>query len=147
MSIVETALTSFIDRKLAQPHSVRALPGAQQQSLVKGILAGAIAGLAATAARSLVEKIYPPRANSATPVQHWLLGACTGAAYGGLAEFFPAATSRDGANFGMTLMALTHEPNAAAGGKFIRSETSQMASHVVFGIVAETARRTIRQAL
>ena len=39
---------------------------------------------------------------------HWGFGALTGAAYGGLAEYFPAATQKEGASFGLALATLTH---------------------------------------
>src|SRR5882757_4031823 len=84
-------------------------------SLAKGLLAGLIGGLVATAAKTLAEKIYPPRthgepeppealaekiaghelalAEKKTAVEsiHWGFGALAGAAYGGVVEYFPAA--------------------------------------------------------
>ena len=78
----------------------------------------------------------------------------TGAAYGALAEYYPAATARDGANFGMTLMALTHEGALPAMGlsaepaqQTNREKASEMATHVIFGVVAETVRRAVRKAI
>src|ERR1700722_4742217 len=47
---------------------------------------------------------------------HWGFGAMTGAAYGVLAEYFPAATVKDGAGFGMGLDSLTHGPPLPATG-------------------------------
>jgi putative membrane protein len=79
----------------------------------------------------------------------------TGAAYGALAEFYPAAANRDGVSFGMTLMALTAESAAPSNsnvnklplGDGNREQASRIASHVVFGVVAETTRRTVRKML
>jgi putative membrane protein len=176
MSLAETVINSFLDRHFAKPSQ----PPTDQteRSLAKGLLAGLIAGVAATAAKTAVEKLYPPRTHGepeppavlagkiaghdlapaqrqlATETIHWGFGAVTGAAYGALAEFYPAATSRDGASFGMTLMALTHESTLPAMGlsaepaaQTTREKTSEMASHIVFGIVAEITRRTVRKML
>ena len=153
------------------------------KSLAKGLLAGLIGGLVATAAKSLAEKIYPPRVKSALmhgepePAEllaerlaghelvgtekevaveaiHWGFGALSGAAYGALAEYYPAATAKDGAGFGMALASLTHESALPAMGlaaepedQTTRERTSEMASHVVFGVVTETVRRVVRRML
>src|SRR6202051_4070037 len=79
---------------------------------------------------------------------HWGFGALTGAAYGGLEGEYPGGTAKDGAGFGMALSSLTHgtllpamglaaEPEAQTA----RERTSEMASHVVYGVVAETVDR------
>lgn len=148
------------------------------KSLVKGLLAGLIGGLVATAAKSVAEKIYPPRTHGEpeppavlaeklaghelTPAQeaaaaetiHWGFGALTGAAYGALAEFYPAATAKDGAGFGMALASLTHEGALPAMGlsappeeQTTRERNSEMASHALFGVVTETVRRVVRKML
>ena len=148
------------------------------QRLAKGLLAGLIAGIVATAAKSLAEKVYPPRTHGepeppnvlaeklaghslqhdteeiASETIHWGFGALTGAAYGALAEFYPAATSKDGATFGLTLMSLTHETalpamglSAPADEQTPREHTSEAASHVLYGVVAEKVRKFIRPML
>ena len=149
-----------------------------ERSLVKGLLAGLIGGLVATAAKTVAERFYPPRTHGepeppavladklaghplagtqrevSVETIHWAFGALTGAAYGGLAEYYPAATSKDGAAFGTALTSLTHgnvlpamglsaEPEAQT----MREKTSEMATHVVYGIVTETVRRTVRKML
>lgn len=150
----------------------------REKSLVKGMIAGLIGGLVATAAKSLGEKIYPPRVEgppeplevlaekiaghelngpakqAAAQTIHWGFGAAVGAAYGALAEYFPAATSKDGASFGMALEALTHEGalpamglSAAPEDQTAREHTSEMATHLVFGVVTETVRRFVRKLL
>jgi putative membrane protein len=147
----------------------------QERSLAKGLLAGLIGGLVATAAKTLAEKLYPPRTHGEpeppellaekivgrelTPVKktaaaetiHWGFGAATGAAYGAVAEYFPAATDKDGASFGMVLATLTHEGALPAMGlsappeeQTSREHTSEMATHLVFGVVTETVRRFVR---
>lgn len=102
-------------------------------SLLKGLVAGAIGGLVATAVKSMAEKIYPPRVHGepeppevvaeklaghplddstkavASEAIHWVFGAAAGGFYGVLAELYPAVTSKSGATFGLTLMSLTHE--------------------------------------
>jgi putative membrane protein len=148
------------------------------KSLAKGLLAGLIGGLVATAAKSIAEKIYPPRTHGepeppsvlaeklaghelvgtekeiAEEAIHWGFGALTGAAYGALAEYYPAATSKDGAAFGMALTSLTHGSALPAMGlsadpeeQTTRERTSEMASHVVYGMVTETVRRVVRKML
>jgi putative membrane protein len=150
----------------------------RSKSLAKGILAGLIGGLVATAAKSLAEKIYSPRphgepeppellatniaGHELTVVQkkvsaeaiHWGFGAATGAAYGALAEYVPTVTSKDGANFGMALVTLTHQGAlpmmglaAHPGEQTTREKTSEMTSHIVYGVVTETVRRVVRRLL
>lgn len=147
MNLAQTVINAFLDRKLSQPSTSLALRQPEDRSIGKGILAGAVAGLAATAAKNFVEKVYPPQSNAA-PVEpiHWATGAAIGAAYGGLAEFYPAASSREGVNFGMTIMAITHETSHPAV-ETTREKTSEFASHVVFGLVAEGTRRLVRKML
>ena len=178
MTMSANIITDFIEKKLAQPADQQAHAHLGQQSLAKGLLAGLVAGLAATAAKTLAEKVYPPRTHGepeppevlaekvaghhleemprhvASETIHWAFGAATGAAYGALAEYYPAATSRQGANFGMTLMALTHEGALPAMGlsadpadQTIREKSSEMATHIVFGIVAESVRSFVRNIL
>jgi putative membrane protein len=148
------------------------------RSLAKGLLAGLIGGLVATAAKTLAERIYPPRTHGepepqellteriarhelvgaqkevATETVHWGFGALTGAAYGALVEYYPAATAKDGAGFGMALSSLTHGTMLPAMGlgaapeeQTTRERTSEMATHVVYGVVTETVRRVVRKML
>src|ERR1700693_6209988 len=138
----------------------------RERSLAKGLPAGVIRRLVGAAAKTLAEEGYPPRTQSEpeppellaekiagrvlTPVKktaaaetiHWGFGAATGAAYGALAEYFPAATDKDGASFGLALATLTHEGALPAMGLSAPSEeqtsrehTSEMATHLVFGVV------------
>ena len=150
----------------------------QSRSFAKGLVAGLVGGLVATAAKSFAERIYPPRTQGqpeppevlagkiaghelsapamavAAETIHWGFGATAGAAYGVLAEYFPAATSKDGASFGMALEALTHEGALPALGlsaspeeQTPREHTSEMATHLIFGVVTETVRRFVRKML
>jgi putative membrane protein len=148
------------------------------RSLAKGMLAGLIGGLVATAAKTFAEKIYPPHTHgqpeplavlaeklighelvgtqktTAVETIHWGFGALTGAAYGALAEYYPQATAKDGAAFGMALTSLTHGTALPALGlsdeaheQTTRERTSEMATHVVYGMVTETVRRIARKML
>ncbi len=172
---VDTLVSGFISKHMAKPVKPAA-PVRQERSLAKGILAGLAAGIIATAAKTVAEKIYPPRKHGepeppavlaekvsghslapatkavAAETIHWGFGMATGAAYGALAEFYPAATSREGVNFGLTLMALTHETalpamglSAPGSAQTTREKASEMASHIIFGLVTETVRKTVRK--
>ena len=174
----DNIILDFIERKIAQPVEQQAHEHVGDKSLAKGLIAGLLAGVVATAAKSVAEKIYPPRTHGepeppvvlaekiaghelaetpkavAAETIHWAFGAAAGAAYGVLAEFYPAATARQGTNFGMTLMALTHEGALPALGlsaepadQTTREKSSEMATHVLFGFVTETVRRYIRKSL
>jgi putative membrane protein len=161
MSLAETVINTFLDRKLAQPAKPAPHYHPAERSLAKGLIAGLVGGLAATAAKTVVERVYPPHPHAkhepAEPTD-WAVGAAIGAAYGGLAEYYPAASSREGVNFGMTLMALTSETALPATGLAapvdlsrrdlsVRSQSSEIASHIIFGLVAETTRRLVRKML
>jgi putative membrane protein len=85
---------------------------------------------------------------------HWGFGAAAGAFYGALAEFYPAATSKEGANFGLVLMALTQQGilpamglSAPAGQQTEREQSSEAATHLIFGVVAERVRSITRDIL
>lgn len=147
-------------------------------SLWKGLAAGVIAGLVATAAKTLAERVYPPRVHGkpeppellseriaghrldeetkeiASEAIHWGFGAAAGAFYGALAEFYPAATAKEGANFGLVLMSLTHEGALPALGlsappeeQSRREQTSEAATHMLYGVVAESVRGFVRKML
>lgn len=147
-------------------------------SLWKGLVAGVAAGLVATAAKSIAEKLYPPRIYGepeppellservaghplddqteavASEAIHWGFGAAAGAVYGAVAEFYPAAAAEDGARFGLVLLALTHQStlpalnlSAPPEEQSEREQTSEAATHVVYGVVAERVRSMVRSML
>lgn len=159
-----------VQRKSAADGSSRS-----SRSIWKGLFAGLIAGVSATAAKAVAEKFYPPRIHgkpeptealavnlaghelspaskhSAGRALNWGIGAAAGAAYGVAAEYFPEATHKDGASFGLLLMAITHENGRPTSGvqldetaHTVREETSETASHILFGVVAERVRRVVR---
>lgn len=142
------------------------------RSLSKGAVAGLIGGIVATAAKIAVERAYPPHPRrqlrlplvsqkrktdligrvADSPAMYWGVGAATGAAYGALAEFYPAATAKQGASFGMAFAAFTHDGALPALGLAQRTEyqttrekTSELASNIVYGVVTETVRRVVRR--
>jgi putative membrane protein len=146
------------------------------RSLAKGITAGLIGGVIATAARALAQRAYPPRPHSQRELPEpssgepttraialrkkvtgsralpWAVGAAAGAAYGAVAEYYPPATSKDGASFGMALGALSQDGPLTAIGlvpptETTREKTSAMTSFVIFGVVTETVRRVVRRVL
>jgi putative membrane protein len=137
-----------------------------------------MAGLVATAAKSCVEAMFPPRVHgepeppealaekiaghhldrktrtAAGTAIHWGFGAAVGAAYGALAEYYPAATDKQGATFGLTLMSLTHEASLPAmelaepaEEQSFRERSSEATSHLVYGLVAERVRSIVRRIL
>jgi putative membrane protein len=146
-----------------------------EASLMKGVVAGLVGGLVATAAKTIAAKLYPPRTHGepepptllaeriaahelsprqkivATDAIHWGFGAMAGAAYGALAEYYPAATAKEGAAFGVTLASLTHEGALPLAGlsrdpanQTAQEKSSEMVTHIVYGVVTETVRRVVR---
>ena len=142
------------------------------RSLAKGLIAGLIGGLVGTAAKTIAEKVFPPRTHgepeppdvvvekmgggelsanwrrklrarrSTGPLGRWLAQLMVG-----LVEYYPAASSKEGASFGIALATLTHEGALPALGlaaapedQTEREHTSEMTSHVVFGVVTEIVR-------
>ena len=140
-----------------------------RRSLVKGMLAGLAGGLAAVAAKGVAERFFPEHAHGGQAVLpenasdghslvaaeegvtvgslHWGYGALAGAAYGGVAEYFPAATAKDGASFGLALATISSRLAGAAEEQTTKDKTSAMATHVVYGLVTETVRRFVRKRL
>jgi putative membrane protein len=150
----------------------------KHKSLAKGLIAGLIAGLAATAAKSLAERIFPPQPKlwpeprvpaterrmgetqaalakaRQSEAFRWGLGASAGVAYGAVAEFYPEATAKHGASFGLVLEALSHEAALPALGLAVepenetqtaREQGSEITSYVVYGLTAELVRRLVRR--
>jgi putative membrane protein len=81
---------------------------------------------------------------------HWSFGAATGGAYGVLAELCPPATGGVGAGFGIMLMAITHEGllpvlglSAKPKDQTEREKSSEMITHILYGVVTETVRRFV----
>jgi len=140
-------------------------------NLLKGIVAGLIGGLVGVAAKSIAERIYPPRIHGEPEPHHilaeklagrhlsrseshvteeaihWGFGAAAGVAYGALAEYYPAATSNGGAAFGATLTTLTHGTTLPALGLSTSSEEQskrEKRSEVASHVVYGIATETVR---
>jgi putative membrane protein len=148
----------------------------QERSLAKGLFAGLVGGLVGTIAMTFAERLFPAHthgeqdtseviaehlaghslspANKAIAAEgiRWGFGAAVGAAYGALAEYYPSATTKEGATFGMTLEALTVEGALPALGLgtapedlTTRERASEITSHVVYGIATEMVRGLVRR--
>ena len=144
-----------------------------KRSLVKGMLAGLVGGLAAVVVKSAAEKFFAARTHgeaqthtvlaerfpekmgrlltageelAAAEAIHWGIGAGAGAVYGGVAEYFPAATAKDGASYGLALSTVTQRFSGETE-KTALEKTSGMAAHLVYGVVTETVRRFVRKRL
>jgi putative membrane protein len=140
----------------------------EKRSLLKGMLAGLAGGVAAMVAKTAAERFYASRMDHSALAQrlpervgrvltagedlaagdsvHWGIGAVAGAAYGGVAEYFPAATAKDGASFGLTLATVAQKLSGEAE-EGVVERTSGMAAYVVFGLMTETVRRFVRKRL
>jgi putative membrane protein len=109
----------------------------RRPSLSKGLLAGAVSGLAGGLLKAAAEVLYPPRVEGQTspPVllvtraargsggpplsprqqklaehsTHFAFSAAVGALYGALAEYWPEATAGQGCAFALVLLGATHE--------------------------------------
>lgn len=107
----------------------------------------------------LAEKLGQPKVETAQKKAveesiHWGFGALAGAAYGVIAELYPQVTAKGGTTFGLALMTVTHEGALPALGLAAtpehqegRERRSEMATHVVYGVVCETVRSVLRKAL
>lgn len=148
-------------------------PAAKPRSLAKGLIAGCVGGLAGVLAKTFAERMFPAHPDGeqelmepatepaseralapATPADaldgiRWGFGAAAGAAYGALVEFYPAASAKDGASFGIALEALTSR--VASPALSLSAEPGERAgevtSHVVYGVTTEFVRKWVRKVL
>jgi putative membrane protein len=153
--------------------SNKTVPVPQSKSLRKGLLAGLIGGLVGVVAMAAAERLLPsrrvPRPSSARAGSsgriepepapnrlaldaiHWSFGAAVGAAYGAVAEYFPSATAKQGAAFGMALETLADEGTLPALGLITGSAAAatagKLTSHIVYGVTTETVRHFLRKRL
>ena len=150
----------------------------RRPSLWKGLLVGAIGGVAGGLTKAAAEVIYPPRVYGQTspPVLlierllskplprrrqkiaelcvHSAFSAGIGAVYGAIAEYQPGATAFGGAAFALALLGLTHESSLPAldlteppQRQEVQEHTSELITHVIFGLTVEQLRRRIRPLL
>ena len=83
---------------------------------------------------------------------HWTFGIGTGAVYGAVAEVAPVVTVLYGAVFGVVLQGLTHETavpyfglDKPASEQPAREHTSELFTHVLYGVATELVRRVLRR--
>ena len=69
-------------------------------------------------------------------------------------EYYPAASAKEGASFGLALATLTHEGALPAMGlgaspenQTTQEKTSEMTTHMVYGVVTEIVRGVVRKML
>jgi putative membrane protein len=144
------------------------------RSLAKGLIAGLVGGLAGVLAQTLTERLLSPHTDPVPepvagsiaghkPVPaksvvdqtiRWGFGAVVGAGYGAIAEFYPEATVKHGASFGMALQGLTHGNALAASGlaaeaaeQIAPERTGEIASYVAYGVTTEMVRGFVRKRL
>jgi putative membrane protein len=144
---------------------------AKPRSLAKGLIAGCLGGLAGTLAKTFAERMFPPQTHAelpepdaATPTGQalapatqaaaadgirWGFGAAAGAAYGAVVEYFPAATAKDGAGFGIALGALTRQTALTSFGLSTKpaDPASDVTPLVVYGLTTEFIRKLVRKLL
>lgn len=134
-----------------------------RKSLAKGLLAGLAGGLAGAVAMTVAERFLPqPASREPEPTEkkiaiqtvRWGFGAAIGAAYGAIAEYYPAATSKQGATFGMAVEALANDGALPALGFLVKppdapalTRANGITSHVVYGVTTEVVRGFIRKRL
>jgi putative membrane protein len=138
-----------------------------RKSLTKGLLAGLAGGLAGAVAMTIAERFLPQPAGSesagesqppekkiAIQTVRWGFGAAVGAAYGAIAEYYPAATAKEGVTFGMAVEALAHEGALPALNFLVKptdapalTRAGGITSHVVYGVTTEVVRGFLRKRL
>ena len=99
-------------------------------------------------------RLPPVTADAAMQTIHYTFGGATGAVYGVVAEFLPVVTAGQGTAFGVVLQLLTHESLVPALGldvppwrQPLREHTSELFTHVLYGVAAELTRRWLRRLL
>jgi putative membrane protein len=158
--------------------AVRFIKPRRPPSLCKGLLVGAIGGLAGGLTKAAAEAIYPPRVYGQTspPVLlverllgepltrrrqktaelcvHSAFSAGIGAVYGAIAEYQPGVTAFGGVAFALALLGLTHESSLPAldlteppQRQEVQEHTSELVTHLIFGLTVEQLRRRIRPLL
>lgn len=145
---------------------------ARTKSLVKGALAGLVAGIAGTAAKVMAEAVVPPWVEGRTPPQvvlaervageplepaerkvafhtlHWGFGVLAGVVYGVMAESDPQITGRRGIAFGLALNRLTQErllPEAHLVPPVDRQPTQERVSQWVTHVAYGLVTDTVRR--
>ena len=150
----------------------------RRPSFRKGLIAGAIGGLAGGLTKAAAEAIYPPRLQGeispsvllvervaglplspreqrvAETCVHFAFSAGIGAVYGVIAEYWQDATAARGGAFALVLLALTHESALpllhlaeSPPRQPQQEQSSELLTHLVFGLTVEQLRHRIRPLL
>lgn len=148
----------------------REIAVAEPRSLAKGLIAGCLGGVAGILAMTFAERLFPPQAREKPPAEpngesaaanalaetapeaaggiRWGFGVAAGAAYGAVVEYFPAATAKDGASFGVALGALTQQTAPhAVGVSAGRQAANEITPFVAYGVTTEFVRKLVRKLL
>ncbi len=138
--------------------------------LAKGVLAGAVAGVAASAAMTLFDKAWQQRwpepsyedditlrfggSKAGALAVHLLFGTALGAAYGAAVECWPKAAKAAGVPFFVSEAVLGNEVIGPRLGWFrpaskypASKHLNSVTTHIVYGVVAELVRREVRDRL
>lgn len=93
-----------------------------------------------------------PQQTASSQAIHFVFGAASGAIYGVAAEFAPIVTAGYGSAFGVVLQLFTHESLVPSVGldvppwrQPLREHTSELFTHILYGVATEATRRAIRK--
>ena len=144
---------------------------AKTRSLARGLIAGCLGGLAGAMAQTFAERMFPsqahaelPEPDASTPTGQalvpatkaaaadgvrWGFGAATGAAYGALVEYIPAAAAKEGASFGVALGVLAQQTSLPVFGLSTKptDPAGDVTPLVVYGLTTEFVRKLVRKLL
>jgi putative membrane protein len=126
----------------------------QQQSHDQGDSEDATMKMAGTISELLGHPLTKEQRKTAGPVVHYVFGAAVGALYGAAAEYLPSARVGGGVPFG-ALVFVTADETAVPALKLSKPPTEypvpthiySLASHAVYGLSTELARRGTRRLL
>ncbi len=98
--------------------------------------------------------LHPTAKKLAAEGMHWGFGTLTGGVYGLVAELYPAAAAWRGAVFGLAVNKLMHQGILPHNGLVepvkdqpVQERISEWVTHVVYGVVADTVRRSVLKRL
>ena len=104
--------------------------------------------------RVLGHKVPKNKQKLAGEAVHYAMGATSAAIYGSLAEFAPVVTAGEGLAFGATVWLVADEASLPALGLSkspmkvpLSTHVYALASHLVYGAVAEAVRRAVRSVI
>ncbi len=170
-NIVQTLVTSLVKQAPNNGiqdliNSVITAEAPEHADVPKGLLAGAIGGLAGVLAKTFVERLFPVRPPEARNVRRvtlseenelsvaidtkeWMTGLAVGTAYGAAAELSPEVTTGNGLALGSALYGLNNAGAAMSHDKVEmkpreENEAHELLSDMVYGLVVEFVRQEVR---